>query len=233
MPFIELRGLGFTVLLYKGLKRAIRKRFSYQRRFIDFNIKKNELVLDIGSGADAFPLATHLADLYLEETSHRPGGGAVKKDARPFVICDIQQTPFKDNAFDFVYCSHLLEHVDNPAEACEELMRIGKRGYIETPTRMSDILFNFTRLKNHHTWHIVLVDHTLVFISWRKDERHDLHFSYFFNQVNSEDPNLFQSFFYRYMDLFRNMFLWEKEFNYIIIDKDGSVTQRAKKKETQ
>ena len=35
-------------------------------------------------------------------------------------------------------------------EACREIMRIGGRGYIETPTRTSDIMFNFTKLKGHH-----------------------------------------------------------------------------------
>ena len=50
------------------------------------------------------------------------------KDGRPFRVVNIENTPYDDKEFDFVYCSHVLEHVSEPARACEELMRIGKRG---------------------------------------------------------------------------------------------------------
>jgi len=36
--------------------------------------------------------------------------------------------PFPDKSFDFVYCAHVLEHVDDPIRACREIMRVGKRG---------------------------------------------------------------------------------------------------------
>ena len=101
-------------------------------KLVDFKIQETDKVLDIGSGGYPFPKATHLADLYESETTHRKE--ELIKDGRPFVECNIQNLPFVNKEFDFIFCSHVLEHVDDPALACEELMRVGKRGYIETPT---------------------------------------------------------------------------------------------------
>gem|GEM_PF-6800036 len=32
--------------------------------------------------------------------------------------------------FDFVVCSHTLEDVRNPGRGCEEILRVGKAGYL-------------------------------------------------------------------------------------------------------
>ena len=47
--------------------------------------------------------------------------------------------PFPDKTFDFVVCSHLLEDVRDPITVCRELCRVGKAGYIETPSRIREI----------------------------------------------------------------------------------------------
>ena len=74
--------------------------------------------------------------------------------------------PFKENEYDFVFCSHVLEHLDYPGNAMRKLMRIGLRGYIEIPIRMSDILFNFTFLENHHKWHGLISNNTVILTEW-------------------------------------------------------------------
>ena len=125
---------------------------SYQFEYIDFQIKKGESVIDIGSGSYPFRYATHLVDLFSQDNFHR-GGEQLVRDGRPLIIANIDNLPYGDNMFDFVYCSHVLEHAENPAKACQEIMRVGKRGYIETPTRTSDIMFNFAYI---HKWHILL-----------------------------------------------------------------------------
>ncbi|MDB9308489.1 hypothetical protein PN478_01160 [Dolichospermum circinale CS-534/05] len=43
------------------------ERFSYQKQYINFDIKEGEKVLDIGSGGYPFPLATHLAFMRLSD----------------------------------------------------------------------------------------------------------------------------------------------------------------------
>ena len=100
-------------------------RFDYQHRYINFDIAPNARVLDIGSGGDPFPFATHLVDRFLNPTEHRHGP-LVKRD-KLLLGADIHNLPFRDKSFDFVYCAHLLEHVDDPIKACAEIMRIGRR----------------------------------------------------------------------------------------------------------
>ena len=196
-------------------------KFALQQQFVNFNIKPGEKVLDVGSGGYPFPLATHLADLYETETSHRMEG--LVQDSRPFTKCDIQELPFADKEFDFVYCSHLLEHVDDPAKVCKELMRVGKRGYIETPTKTSDIMFNFLYLENHHKWHVEMLTNTLIFLPWRPEERKSTGTKYFKQQYFSRWDNPFQKLVIEHNHLFNNMFLWKDRFNYSVFDLDGKI----------
>lgn len=196
-------------------------RFSYQNKYIKFNITGADKVLDIGSGGYPFPLATHLADYYNDKTTHR--FEKLVKDGRPFVNCNIEDLPFKDKEFDFVYCSHLLEHVDNPSKACRELMRVAKRGYIETPTRATDVLFNFIALKDHHKWYTQIINKTIIFMEWTDNERRDLNTNYFFDEYHSKWKNPFRDLIYNNRDLFTNMLLWENYFHFIVIDNNGSI----------
>ena len=194
-------------------------RYSYQKEYIDFGIQKSDRVLDIGSGGDPFPLATHLADFYEEKTIHR--SGELLKDKRPFTRCSVESTPFKDKEFDFVYCAHVLEHVASPAKACEELMRIAKRGYIETPTRALDTMVNFTSLKGHHKWFIESLGNALIFMEFDEKKQRDIKTSYFFGQIQSEWKNPVQDLVRNNQDLFNNMFLWRDKFYYYVFDKNG------------
>ena len=198
---------------------------AYQRVWVKFDIQPGEKVLDIGSGHIPFPLATALADLYEGDTDHR-AKAALVKDARPFAKCSIETMPFADGEFDFVYCSHVLEHVQHPGRACREIMRIGRRGYIETPTRTSDVMFNFTRLKGHHQWYIQLVDHTLVFIEWTDAERRDLGVGDFLELFHSRWDNPFQQLVGKNRDMFVNMLLWKRQFSFVVIDKRGTIVDQ-------
>lgn len=209
------------IRLKTGIPPELDKYYAYQKKFIAMPINIGDRVIDIGSGGYPFPLATHLADLYIGETSHRTE--LFQSAGQPVVHCDIEKLPFKNKAFDFVYCSHVLEHVDDPAKACNELMRIGKGGYIETPTKTSDIMFNFVSLKNHHKWHIELLEDTLVFMEWKNCERRDMGTNYFFDQVHSQWKNPLQDMFYNNRDLFVNFLNWKTIFRYIILDNKGDV----------
>ena len=40
-------------------------------------------------------------------------------------ICDI---PYRDNTFDVIYCSHVLEHVPDDRKAMREFLRVLKVG---------------------------------------------------------------------------------------------------------
>ncbi len=71
-------------------------------------------------------------------------------------ICDHAPWPFPDKFFDFSICSHTLEDVRDPLFVCSELIRVSKRGYIETPSRLAETCRGWeterTAGLNHHRW---------------------------------------------------------------------------------
>lgn len=44
-----------------------------------------------------------------------------------YVVCSIENLPFKDNSIDVILCSEVLEHVGNYRESLAELFRVGKK----------------------------------------------------------------------------------------------------------
>jgi SAM-dependent methyltransferase len=123
-----------------------------------FGIRRGDRVLDIGCGGLPYPFATHLADLSLTDHSDR-FGLAVPLGDRPVFECSVEQMPFDDYEFDFVYCAHVLEHTENPEAACRELMRVGRRGYIECPRSWAEYVFSAPA----HRWLVDLECGVLVF----------------------------------------------------------------------
>lgn len=194
--------------------------WTFQNEVMKWDIGSAELVLDVGSGGFPFKRADHLADRYPDQTTHRME--AMVRDARPFFEVDLQGLPFGDKTYDFVFCSHVLEHLDHPGQAIRELMRVGRRGYIEVPTRLSDVMFDFTRLPDHHRWHGLVLGETLVLVEWNDAERRELG-SEFFNALHSEYRSPFQDFFERNRDLFFASFHWQETIRFMIIDKTGRV----------
>lgn len=101
-------------------------------------------VLDIGSGHNPYEKADVLCERYLEDVERT---GHVKIDARPFVIATLEFLPFKDGSFDLVTCSQVLEHVDNPLRALEEIKRVGKSAYVVTPSWVAE---NYMYRRRYH-----------------------------------------------------------------------------------
>ena len=91
-------------------------------------------VLDIGSGHNPFRGATYVMDFDLTQGKDRHGNALVIPKSSRLLAGDIQAVPFRSRSFDYVYASHVLEHVDRPRDACREIARIGLAGYIETPS---------------------------------------------------------------------------------------------------
>lgn len=79
-------------------------------------------VLDLGCGVTQ-PYKKHLEGLGDYVPADIRGGDGI-------VQCDAHDLPFGDNEFGFVWCSELLEHVENPERVVEEAKRVGKHGVI-------------------------------------------------------------------------------------------------------
>ncbi len=205
---------------FKRREKPVMNSWVYQNEAMTWDIGPDELVLDVGSGGWPFKRANHLADMFPDETTHRVEKLAL--DGRQFFEVDIERLPFADRAYDFVFCSHVLEHLDNPGQAMRELMRVAPKGYIEVPTRLSDIMFNFTRIPNHHRWHGVRTGNALVLTEWDQRERRQLGDD-FYIALQSEYTNPFQDFFERNRDLFFVSYPWNERINFLIIGKDGRI----------
>jgi SAM-dependent methyltransferase len=133
---------------------------SFHRRRIAIPVDRRALVLDVGSGDKPHWRADVLLDRYIgdEHGGQRSGAAAARVD-RPLFAADAADTPFADGAFDYVICSHVLEHVERPGAVIAELVRVAAAGYIEVPEAASAKIVDFPS----HLWWVTLEDGVLVF----------------------------------------------------------------------
>jgi len=70
-----------------------------------------------------------------------------------FKLGSVYNLPHKDNSFDLVICTEVLEHVDNPIKALQEVLRTSKKYAIfSVPNEPFFMLSNLLRGKNLSTW---------------------------------------------------------------------------------
>lgn len=123
----------------------------------DLKIKKGYKVLEIGPGHNPFYRADVILEKFIDTNYHRCGDVKVYPH-QVFYHADGASLPFKDKEFDYIYCSNVLEHVDDPVAFLAELSRVGKMGYVETPSAIGEHLFP----KASHRWCILEIDGELV-----------------------------------------------------------------------
>lgn len=194
-------------------------RFTYQSQFVDFGIKQGEKVLDIGSGGHPFPHGTVTVERFIDSDKFR--GDAFVRPNTPLVVADVQSLPFKAKSFDYIYCSHVVELVDNPLQACAEIMRVGKRGYIETPTFGCDALFAWA--ENLQKWHVVGIESTLCFFEYSPRQLKGIRSSVWREAIFSKWHHPLQEIFYNNRDMFTVMFPWSERFAVFVFRLDGTI----------
>ncbi|MBF0099620.1 MAG: class I SAM-dependent methyltransferase [Desulfobacterales bacterium] len=115
-------------------------------------IQPHERVLDIGGGHNPVTFAHVVLDIDFNTGIHRDGTSlSIDKIQHDYVQGDVMDLPFADKSFDVVICLHVLEHTSDPQKACEEMMRVAKRGYVEVPRK-------WTELYAGHPTHRWLID---------------------------------------------------------------------------
>lgn len=112
-------------------------------------------VLEIGSGDNPHPRADVLVDRFISDNTER--GGNIVID-RPLVIADGHHLPFRDGVFAYVIGSHILEHMDDPPQFVRELTRVGRAGYLGSPSEIAERLFHWS----FHRWYVNQVGDMLV-----------------------------------------------------------------------
>ena len=110
------------------------------------SILDTDKVLEVGPGATPHPRSNVFLEKKFETQEQliaQSGRVGILKTEKPIVYYSGDTFPFADNEFDYVICSHVLEHVNNVDVFLKELQRVAKRGYLEFPTIYYDYLYNF------------------------------------------------------------------------------------------
>lgn len=109
------------------------------------SIKPTDKVLEIGPGATPY----FRSDVFLEKRYEseadlvaQSGRVGLLQTDKPVVLYDGGGFPFSDKEFDYVICSHVLEHVENADLFLKEIQRVGIKGYLEYPTIYYDYIYN-------------------------------------------------------------------------------------------
>jgi Methyltransferase domain len=193
-------------------------RFDYQKRYIDFGIEPGMRILDIGSGGDPFPPASFLVERHLQPVFRSE---SLVTNDKPLVVADIHALPFPAKSFDFIYSAHVLEVVEDPIQACKELMRVGKRGYIETPTAGKDALFGWAR--NLQKWHVVAIASNLCFFEYSDRQLMGVNSTVWRELMFDKWQHPIQDMFWNNQDVFNVMFQWTDRFSVFVFYLNGSI----------
>ena len=171
------------------------------KEFIDNLLKNNTSwnVLDIGCGYKPHDSATVICDV--QDFSK------LYKDKK-FVKLNKKSLPFKDQEFDFVIASHVLEHVEDPKFFIKELERVSVKGYIELPTILEDNLV--FENKKDHLWHMEF-----------DDNKNELQIS---KKIQYLEPVITVSSIKKFSKYFRQSLIlelyWENSINFKVVEKN-------------
>ena len=169
------------------------------KKFIDEVLLANSgwNILDIGCGYNANKFANVICDVQ-DLSKYYPN--------KKFVKLSEKKLPFKDQEFDFVIASHVMEHVEDIEYFIKELERVSKKGYIELPTKLEDNLV--FENKKDHLWHMDFDDVDLKLLISKKIQ-------YF-------EPILSVSSIKKLNKIFRKSFVlelfWENNIDYVLSD---------------
>jgi SAM-dependent methyltransferase len=141
------------------------ERVAWALRRLHCPVARKALVLEVGSGGNPYARANVLLDAF-EETRQRHWAPLIAD--RPLVLGFVEDLPFRDQAFDFVIASHVLEHSAQPARFLAELERVARAGYIETPDAFMERINPY----RDHRLEVTCRDRRLVIrkkTAWRED----------------------------------------------------------------
>jgi SAM-dependent methyltransferase len=167
------------------------------KKYIDNLLQNNTTwnILDIGCGYNASKFAKVICDVQ-DLSNHYQD--------KKFIRLTEKKLPFKDNEFDFVVASHVMEHVEDIDFFIKELERVSKKGYIELPTMLEDNLV--FENKKDHLWHMDFDDVENKLLISKK--------------VQYFEPVLTVSTIKKLNEVFRTSLvlelIWEDRINYIV-----------------
>ena len=176
------------------------------KKYIQEILQKNNSwqILDIGCGYTANKFATTICDVQDLSKFY---------NNRNFIKLESKHLPFKDNQFDFVIASHVMEHVEDLKFFIKELERVSKKGYIELPTKLEDNLV--FENKKDHLWHMDFDDVNLKLLISKK--------------IQFVEPILTVSTIQKLRDNFKSSLIlelyWENNIEHVFIENENNFNK--------
>ncbi len=115
------------------------------------SIKAGDRVLEIGPGSDPHPRSDVLLEKKYntsEEYFNQLGHTTPLQTKKEVIFYEGDVFPFADKQFDYVICSHVLEHVDDLPKFLSEIFRVSSKGYFEFPLVYYEYLYNINAHEN-------------------------------------------------------------------------------------
>lgn len=188
----------------------MKTRTPYDRN--DLKIRRRDKVVEIGSGHNPMYRSDVIVEKYINDNSHRCGDIKIYPH-QTFINADGENLPFKDQEFDYAICNQVLEHAEHSDLFMNELSRVARRGYIETPSLLGEHLFP----KYSHKWVILDIDGKLVFFEKSKmpGNYENNYGSLFLNYLP------YQSLIYKMLwltegSIMNNRYEWKDDIDYIV-----------------
>lgn len=175
-------------------------------------VKKQDLVLEVGSGGNPYFRSNVLLDAYLD-TQERHYAKLITD--RPTVLGYVENLPFKDDSFDFVIASHVLEHSKEPEKFLSEIQRVAKAGYIEVP----DAFFERLNCYVDHRLEITDVGNELLI----RKKKHYIQDEEVLNLFSNKVAPIFGKIVSKYPFHFNVRYYWSKKeggIKYTILNPD-------------
>jgi len=175
-------------------------------------IKPADKVLEVGPGSLPHPRSDVFLDkIFNSDLAVAQRGFAEKINLnKPIFYYRGGFFPFKDKEFDYIICSHVIEHV--PADELDtfisELQRVASRGYIEFP----NIFYELINFQPVHLWLMNFKNNSIYFLDknlFKSDYIHKIYREMFYGQ-----DKYLKAIFERYRQLFFCGFEWIDKINY-------------------
>ena len=173
--------------------------------------------MEVGPGNFPHPRANVLAEKFIDSNYHRSGDMKMLAH-QELVQADGENLPFEDHSFDYVICSHVLEHVDNPLKFVAEQSRVAKKGYLETPSLLGEYLIP----KESHRWVLLDIDDKIVMYEKEKiDFKVYPDFGYLFQQFLPKHSSGFKIMQRTHPGLFNVCYEWKENID-VLVNPDSS-----------
>lgn len=185
------------------------------------NLKRRDIVLEVGSGDFPNIYSDILLDKYPDTNKYR--NFDLKTEGRPLIVADAEALPFRDQSFDYCISANAVTYSENPEKFFAELSRVAPRGLLILPTELQERLYDIP----YHRWFINYVDGKLIF----RPKRIERSFGRFFHLLYKENF-FFRKFQEKNISLFYIAIQWKGKIIFEVQrDKTDSVINLNDEKE--